>query len=181
MTKAKIFPILPYIGIPVIGAALLILQSGQMDAFIILRYGVLIALSHTAAVLDIKSKKIPNGLILAMIAAWVMIMTPKLFMDTGAAIGLLTDSALGLAMGGGMFLLVYIISRKGLGGGDVKYMAAAGLYLGLGGVLTAMLIGTIVAALTALTLILLKKIGRKDTMPLAPYLYAGILITIFLL
>jgi len=42
-----------------------------------------------------------------------------------------------------------------------------------------MLYGTILAALTGLILILLKKLGRKDAMPLAPFIYAGILITVF--
>ena len=38
---------------------------------------------------------------------------------------------LGLFCGGVLFLLVYRLTKKrGLGGGDVKLMAAAGLYLG---------------------------------------------------
>ena len=37
----------------------------------------------------------------------------------------------------------------------------------------------VLAAVTGLILILLRKIGRKDTMPLAPFLFAGILITFF--
>ena len=171
---------LPFVGIPMIGAALIILRAGRMDTFIMLRYELLIIFGYIAAVFDIRVKKIPNSLILAMLAAWVLIMAPKLFFDTYTAVALLADSALGLAVGGGMFLLVYLISRKGLGGGDVKLMAAAGLYLGLGGVLPAMLYGTVSAALTGLMLILLKKIGRKDSIPLAPFLYAGILITVFL-
>ena len=43
-----------------------------------------------------------------------------------------------------------------------------------------MLFGTILAALAGLTLIVLKKISRKDKIPLAQFLYVGILITVFL-
>jgi len=58
-------------------------------------------------------------------------------------------------------------------------MAAAGLYLGFSETVPAILYGTVLAALVGLVLILLKKIGRKDTMPLAPFLFAGIIITVF--
>ena len=152
-----------------------------MDSFIMLRYEILAIFGYIAAVFDIKLKKIPNSLILATIAAWVLIMTPKLFLDADSAIMLLVDSTIGFAIGGGIFLFVYIISRKGIGGGDIKFMAVTGLYLGYYGVLPAMLCGTISAALTGFALILLKKIGRKDAIPLAPFLCAGILVTVFLL
>jgi len=171
---------LPYAGLPAILAAALILRAGNTEAFILLRLGLIVIFGYIASILDWKAKRIPNGLVLAMLAAWVLVMTPKLFLDTETAVTLLVDSALGLAAGGGMFLLVYLISRKGLGGGDVKFMAAAGLYLGYGGAIPAMLYGTILAALVGLTLIALKKIGRKDMIPLAPFLYAGILAVIFI-
>jgi Flp pilus assembly protein protease CpaA len=152
-----------------------------MDTFILLWSALIVIFGYVAAILDLKTKRIPNGLILTIIAAWIITMTPKLFMDTGNAVTLLADSALGAAICGGLFLLVYLISRKGLGGGDVKFMTVAGLFLGLGGAIPAMLYGTILAALTGLALILLKKIGRKDTIPLAPFLYTGILIAVFLM
>ena len=181
MIKQKKYPVLAYIGIPVIGAALLLLRAGRMDAFLILRDELLIIFGYMAAILDYKAKRIPNKLILAMIAAWVIIITPKLFFDTDTTVMLMADAVLGFAIGGGLLLLVYLISRKGIGGGDVKFMAAAGLYLGYYGILPAMLCGTIAAALVGFALILLKKIGRKDTIPLVPFLYAGILATIFIL
>ena len=58
-------------------------------------------------------------------------------------------------------------------------MAVSGLYLGFDGVLPAMLYGTVLATLVTLVLVLLKKLGRKDTFPLVPFLYAGMLLTVF--
>ena len=179
MAKVELKSILPYAGIPVVVAAFLIINLNQPDVFIILLYQLVIVFGYIAAVIDIKTKKIPNGFVLAMLAAWIIVMTPKLFLDTDVAIALMKQSGLGLASGGGLFLVVYLISHKGLGGGDVKFMAAVGLYLGFGGIIQAMLFGTVLAGLTGLVLILLKKIGRKDTIPLAPFLYVGILTTVF--
>ena len=179
MTKERLYPVIPYIGIPIIAASMLILRAGRPDPFVTLLYELLIIFGYFASVVDVKAKKIPNGLVLGMLAAWVLAMTPKLFFDTDTAVALLGTSALGFAVGGGVFVLVYLVSRKGLGGGDVKFMAAAGLYLGFDCVLPSMLFGTILAALLSLTLMFMKKIGRKDSIPLVPFLYAGILITIF--
>ena len=180
MTKNKFKYALPYLGLPIILAVFLAAHTVRLEAFTLLRLGLIIIFGYVAAIRDAKTKQIANSLVLAMLTAWAIMITPMLFLDTGAAIPLLTTSALGFAVGGGLFLLVYLISRQGLGGGDVKFMAAAGLYLGFSDTLSAMLSGTILAALTGLALILLKKIGRKDAMPLAPFLYAGILITVFL-
>jgi len=139
---------------------------------------LLIVLSYIAMVYDINTKRIPNILVTVMAVGWMMIITVMMFFDIDMAVGLLADSLLGLLTGGGLFLLIYLVSKKGLGGGDVKFMAAAGLYLGFAGTLPAILYGTVLAALTGLTLILLKKIDRKDTMPLVPFLFVGIMITL---
>ena len=178
--KMRIKQLLPYLGLPVVLAALPITHAGRIDATVLLLSEMIILFGYAAAIVDIKSKRVPNSLILAMLVAWAIIMAPKTLMDTDTAVRLLRDSAIGCAMGGGMFLFVYIVSRKGLGGGDVKFMACAGLYLGFGGTVSVMLYGSVLATLTGLTLILLKKIGRKDMIPLVPFLYIGILIAVFL-
>ena len=179
MTKERIKTHIPYVGIPVLCAALLILQISRIDPFSILHGIMLIIFGYIATVSDIKTKKIANGLVLAMLAGWVITIVGRLFFDVDGTISMLISAALGFVVAGGVFLLVYVVSRKGLGGGDVKFMAVAGLYLGFYGVIPAMLYGTILAALTGIVLLIMKKIGRKDTMPLAPFLYVGILITIF--
>ena len=179
MKMERLKPMLPYAGIPVICGAVLLIYAGGTDAFILLKFVLITIIGYIAAVADLKTKRIPNGLVLIMLAAWVIMMTPKLFFDTDTAIAMLLDSTLGFAIGGGLFMLAYLISRKGLGGGDVKFIAAAGVYLGFGATVLAILYGSILAALTGLTLILFKRIGRKDTIPLAPFLYIGILITVF--
>jgi len=180
MTVEKLKPILPYAGIPFICGAFLLIGAREADMFTILKLELIIIIGYIAAIHDMKTKQVPNSLVLSMLAVWIVIMTPKIFLDTDNAAAMLIDSALGFAIGGGLFLLVYLISGKGLGGGDVKFMAAAGAYLGFGGTIPAVLYGSILAALTGLTLILLKKIGRKGTIPLIPFLYIGILMTVFL-
>jgi len=179
MSRDKLTAYLPYAGIPFLAAAALVIYAAKLDILALLRYELILVLGYVAAINDLKTKRIPNRLILVMLGAWTVMTILHVFIDTGSAIGALIFSALGFAVGGGLFLFVFLISRKGLGGGDVKLMACAGLYLGFTGVITVMLWGTVIAAITGLVLILAKKIGRKDTIPLAPFLYLGVLIVVF--
>ena len=179
MSKLNIKSALPYIGLPFIILGLLLLKINQNEPFIILLHCLLAILGYFATVIDIKSKKIPNSLVLVMITGWIIVTIPQLFLNIETTLIFLRNSLFGFGIGGGLPLLIYLISRRGIGGGDVKFMAAAGLYLGIYGVLPAMLYGSILAGLTGITLIIIKKIGRKDSIPLAPFLFAGILITVF--
>ena len=139
---------------------------------------IIVILGFIAAVFDLRVKRIPNALNIAIISAWAITITVMLLMDIETAVMTLKDSLFGLMFGGGLFLLVYTISQRGLGGGDVKFMAGAGLCLGYNGTVAAMFCGTLLAAITGLILVILKKINRKDKIPLAPFLYVGILIAV---
>jgi len=153
-------------------------NHGSQQTYSTFNSVILLISSYIAMIYDINTRKIPNKIVLVMILIWVMIITAMMFIDTNRAITSLTDSIIGFSLGGGLFLLVYLLSKRGLGGGDVKFMAAAGLYLGFAGTIPTILYGTVLAALTGLTLILLKKIDRKDTIPFAPFLFIGIMITL---
>ena len=174
----SILKILQYAGIPVLGALLPVIRAGKLELYSLLCDELLIVFCYLLALSDLKTKRIPNRTVFAMLAVWVLVALPQIFIDTNQSIKQLIDSAIGSAMGGGLFLFVYLISRKGLGGGDVKFMAVAGLYLGYSSILPAMFCGTLLAMLTGIVLILAKKIGRQDTIPLVPFLAAGILIVL---
>jgi len=76
-------------------------------------------------------------------------------------------------------LLILIVSRGGMGAGDVKLMALIGFYLGVVGALMTMFIGFILGGLIGVILILFRLRGRKDAIPFAPFLVVGALVEIF--
>jgi len=157
----------------------LIICAAELSALVLVKTALLIILSYIAMLFDINIKRVPNSLVVIMAAGWLLVIASAISSDANIGIKLLADSTYGLLIGGGLFLLVYIVSKKGLGGGDVKFMAVTGLYLGFAKTTYAILFGTILAALTGLILIALKKKGRKDTIPLVPFLFIGIMITVF--
>lgn len=74
--------------------------------------------------------------------------------------------------------LVYLLTKgRGIGGGDIKLMAAAGLFLGWKLVLTAFLFGCLYASVIQILRMKLTKAG--STFAMGPYLSAGILTAIW--
>jgi len=70
------------------------------------------------------------------------------------------------------FFLIALLTG-GMGGGDVKLMAAAGLFLGWKNAVLAVIIGSVVGAAVAVVLLAKKKAGRKSEIPFGPFLALG--------
>jgi len=71
--------------------------------------------------------------------------------------------------GGGLFLLLSVLSRGAIGGGDIKLVAVLGLWLGWKSLLSVILYGAIAGGIAALFLLLAKKIKRKQYLAYGPY------------
>lgn len=180
MNGTKWKAILPYAGIPVLMLLLFLLNSKKEESVILLLQEILLFFGYVAALGDVREMRVPNRLVAAMLGVWVLVMVPQLFLRTEKTVLLMISAVIGAVLSGGLFLVVYMVSRKGLGGGDVKLMTVSGLYLGIGDVLSAMLYGSILAAAAGLILILTKKIGPRDAIPLVPFLYAGMLLAMII-
>ena len=74
-----------------------------------------------------------------------------------------------------MFLLCLVIDGA-FGGGDIKLMAAAGLFLGWQNTLLAMFFGIVFGGIYGIYLLAAKKAGKKDHFAFGPFLCAGIVI-----
>lgn len=73
----------------------------------------------------------------------------------------------------GLFLIIYWITKgRGIGGGDIKLMAAAGLLLGWQNILLALMTGSIAGSVIHLTLMRVQ--GKDRVLAFGPYLAFGI-------
>ncbi len=85
------------------------------------------------------------------------------------------------AIGGGtgllLFLLIVVISRGGMGWGDVKMAALIGIVTGYL-VFVALFLAVVLGGLVAVILLLFKLKKRKEGIPFAPYLSLGAMITL---
>jgi leader peptidase (prepilin peptidase)/N-methyltransferase len=89
----------------------------------------------------------------------------------------IAQAAIGGGVGLVVFLLVVIVSRGGMGWGDVKLAALIGLVTGYV-VFVALLIGIILGGLVAVLLLALKIKKRKEAIPFGPFLSLATIVTL---
>lgn len=124
------------------------------------------------SVIDARTKEIPNGIniFIAVIGLIRAVVTIIPIIKSGGSV---LDVVLGPVVVSGVLLLILIISGGGaIGGGDVKLMAAAGLFLGLKCTLLALVIGCIAGSVIHVALMKIRHLGRELAM--GPYLSLGI-------
>ena len=94
----------------------------------------------------------------------------------------LIDAAVGAAVGGGLMMLVAALFRRargieGLGFGDQKFVAAAGLWIGWQGLPLMLLVGSVSALVfVAIRAARQGKLDLKAQLPFGPFLGAGTLV-----
>lgn len=121
-----------------------------------------------AAFIDAEHRIIPNRLVLWMVAGAVVLV------PLAGNVRIISAVAGAVAVGG-FLLLLSALTGGGIGGGDIKFAAAAGLYLGLPGVMFGLFLGSVLGAFYGLALILVKKKSRKEPLPFGPFLSLGFL------
>ena len=90
------------------------------------------------------------------------------------------DPLIAAVIGGGFFLLQYLISKgKWIGGGDIRMGALMGLILGIKELFVALFFAYTIGAIFGLVLIAVKKKTMKSELPLGPFLVAGALVAMF--
>lgn len=85
----------------------------------------------------------------------------------------LVDMLLGALLGGGLLLIIAMASRGGMGGGDIKFAAALGLWLGWQYTLMTLLLAFILGGVFGVIILALKIRGRKDVIPFGPFIAIG--------
>ena len=86
---------------------------------------------------------------------------------------------LGFFAVGGLFYLLAVLSNGGMGGGDIKYIAAVGALLGWQKVLLVIFIGALLGSVVGVFQITVQKKSRKSLIPFGPFLATGTLVTLF--
>ncbi len=85
------------------------------------------------------------------------------------------DSLLGAAIGFTLLLVIAIISKGGMGGGDIKLFALIGFIIGTKAMLLTFFLATLYGALFGIVGLLLKKVKRGKPIPFGPFIAAGTL------
>lgn len=94
------------------------------------------------------------------------------------------NSFLGFLAGGGSLFVFAVVGKlifkkDAMGGGDIKIMAGIGTFIGWDKVLFAIFMASLFGSIVGITLIICKKIGRRQEIPFGPYLAVSSFLTLF--
>lgn len=146
---------------------------------------VLFYLSLILSAIDLDHRRLPNALVallagmgaLGVLTAWLGIPACPI---VGSAVGIRAAAVagVGVLLGGGVPLVAALVYERlrgqaGLGMGDVKLLAAYGLYLG-SFVVMALFIGSLVGAIVGTAA---RKGVRESAIPFGPFLALGAIVT----
>lgn len=139
------------------------------------------ALSLSAVgIIDGRIKKIPNKLVLVILAVGAVLLVVKCIAAPENSVKLLLTALAGAVGCLLLFLLFTVLTKGGFGMGDTKLTAALGLVLGLMDTMVTVLLGMILCMLVSVTLLLLGKKTLKDDMPFGPYIFLGYILIVVL-
>lgn len=144
------------------------------------RYLVLLAATFVIAWIDRHERRIPNRILLILLGIRAVLLVGEWTLVPSMGLSLLISSLMGMLIGGGLFLLVYFISRGGVGMGDVKLFAVIGTYMGTGSIMALVFMTALAAALYSIIMLILKKIKLKEEIPFAPFVLVGTILTMAL-
>lgn len=141
--------------------------------------------------IDMEHGIIPNKIVYPAIAVALLIsiflppsrliypsgVVPPLISHFTPQLGIV-QSAIGGGIGLVLFVLIVVVSRGGMGWGDVKLAALIGIITGVPLVFIALFMAIILGGLIAGSLLLLKIKRRRESIPFGPFLSLAAIITL---
>ncbi len=154
--------------------------TGALFVFAYLEYGLTLKTAVTVfyfclflvlMVIDLEHTVIPNKIVYpaGVVALIISIFSPQI-----GIVSALTGGAAGFII----FLLIAIVSRGGMGLGDVKMATLIGLITGFPLVLVDLLLAVVMGGLVAVFLLALRLRKPKEGIPFAPYLSLATMATL---
>lgn len=128
-------------------------------------------------IIDLKEMMIPDSLVITI--AILSILHKSLNYIIHKTPTNLLDSIEGALLAGIIFLLIVIISKGGMGGGDVTLIIALGFILGVKHILLAIFLSFILGGVISAFLLITKLKTKKDPVPFGPFIVLGFIITSF--
>lgn len=144
---------------------------------VILTHLALLGIGVLLIVIDARTHRLPNRIVLPTLAA-VMLLGLLDAIASGET-GRLVGAALGMLILGAFYAMLRLISRAGMGGGDVKLAAVIGFVLGWHG-WQALAVGAasafVLGALYALVLMALRRASGSTRIAFGPWMILGALL-----
>lgn len=139
-------------------------------------YSLLSSILLIITFIDLKEMIIPDELVvIILILAIIQKCTNFFLYDLSLD---LLNSILGFLLAGGLFLAIVILSKGGMGGGDVTLIASLGFILGIKYILLNIFLSFLLGAIISIFLLSSKLKTQKDPIPFGPFIVVAFFITV---
>ena len=162
-----------YISVEVINGAAYVLITWKLGLSAgSLFYAPLFSALLVISVIDLYHKIIPDvitipGIIIGLLAS-------AFILPSG-----IKGAILGALLGSSLFFIIAVVSRGGMGGGDIKLIAMIGSFLGLTDVLITIILSSFIGSVVGILMMVFFGKSRKYMIPFGPFLSIGGIISLF--
>jgi leader peptidase (prepilin peptidase) / N-methyltransferase len=157
--------------------ALLYWHYGLTARFGIVAYYA--ALFIVVFVIDIEHELILNKVVYpALIVALLFSLVPQPWLPRWVVSTGIANAAMAGAIGFAIFFLIAVVSRGGMGWGDVKLVALIGLATGFPLVLFTIVLAAIIGTIVAVALMIARRRRFREALPFGPFLAVATMIAL---
>lgn len=143
----------------------------------IIFYGIIFSILIVITFIDLKYMIIPDSLNIGLL---ILGLIYRIFRYNIYNIPInIINSILALIVPSGVFMLIILISKGGMGGGDMKLIGVLGFILGLKEITLTMFLSFLLGAIISIFLLLFNIKGKKDPIPFGPFICLAFMITVF--
>ncbi len=139
-------------------------------------YALISSVLIVISFIDLKEMIIPDSLIVAILILSLIHKALNYFIY-GISPDII-NSLLGMVIAGGLFLSIVILSRGGMGGGDVTLIASLGFVIGVKYILLTIFLSFLVGSIISIGLLGFKIKTRKDPIPFGPFIIISFFIVL---
>ena len=136
-----------------------------------LSYSILYSSLLVITFIDLSHQIVPDVITLPGMVIGVLVSSTLL--PTG-----FVNSVAGLFLGGLLFYLVAVLSRGGMGGGDIKLIAMIGAFTGWKAVLLTIFVSALTGSILGICLMIFMGKNRKYPVPFGPFLALGAMVSV---
>lgn len=127
------------------------------------------------AFVDLQTMEIPQYLNVIILVLGAVRIAVNFIFNGSEGLPVLIDALIGMVCVSVPMIILNLIIKGAFGGGDIKLLFAAGLFLGWKGAVSGFFMGAVVGAIVGLTSMAMKKAGRKSHIPFGPSLCIGLI------
>lgn len=150
-------------------------KKNGMSLEVMIRWSVLLCSSCVIAFIDIKEHKIPNKIILFLLVARLVFMVYEAIENPDFLNYMIWYPLLGAIVGAILMFIAMVVSRKGIGMGDIKLIFIIGFYVSSYELISTMFLIFFASSVYGIAALAFKKVTLRDVMPLAPFVLVGVM------